>query len=60
MISKRLRHVGPITALTLIELYLENEFKLTQEEVDELIAIVTTTLERLNDSRDEDDQEDPI
>lgn len=54
-------HVGPITALTLIELFLEGEFKLTTEEVDELIALVSQVLERVNDSRsDEPEEEDPI
>lgn len=52
--KKRLRQVGPMTALTLIELYLEGEFKLTQGELDEMIDVLVRTLERVNNTRDED------
>lgn len=56
--SRRLNQVGPITALTLIELFIEGDFKLTQEELDDLVGIVSACLERLNDAKS--DEDDPI
>lgn len=45
------RNIGPITAMALLEAFLQRQWELTEEEGDELFDVVIGALERARDER---------
>lgn len=43
------QRVGPLTAMALLELFLQRQWDLSEDEADELFGIVIATLERARD-----------